>query len=281
MKRKKRFLLATLLFGAVLGIGLGIGTLLPQKMAQNSPNGEILLNVAEDDEELEQFSELMFEDDIIIDENELLPTAPIDAQHQNTNPKSSDETVVALQNTPKEESTNNTKEKEQKPQPVTKPKPQASTTVAQKDEKIDKVEVAQNEQVKDNANKNEESKPANTNSSSDDKNKDQVATIKVTPEMVASDYQKRLPIKVGKYQTLTDFTYSKKNGFTYVIKTTREDLTEKMQNKLVDLACENKQVQIFMQYADKVNFKFVSARNTTVANVAVPKASCAAQLEDL
>ncbi len=139
-------------------------------------------------------------------------------------------------------------------------------------------DTTNNDQNKQSSENNDQ-KISDNDASADSKqnnapNVDDKPTPKITPEEIAAEYCKRLPVKVGKTQELTDFTFSQQNGFTYVIKSSDPLIVEKSKDNLDEYACPNKQIQYLYKHTDKVNFNFIDEKGTVIAKVRVLKSQC-------
>ncbi len=274
--KKKTLILIPILLGIGIGVGLGLGYLSKPASKINSNPNEISISFS-DDEEQENTDDVIDvaseETEIIFDSDALLPAAPIDADHppvRNTKPApaASSSSVAAVSRPPEPKNTKETAAAEQK----------KTETAAAKSTAESKVQTAPPAAESRTAKSQQSSREAI--SEEDIQSDISGYYVDVKPEQIASDYKKRLPIRVGKYQTLTDFTYSKNDGFTYHIKTNRDDITEKMKSNLPGYACENKQVQIFMQYVNQVNFQFTNASDVLIHTVSIPKSVCTAKLKN-
>ena len=271
--KKKTLVLFPILLGIGVGVGLGLGSLSKPDSKQKSNPNEISINYDDDVHETEDpATETAFNDgEIIIDSDDLLPAAPLDYEHNHgqtsqSSPKVAASTVPSRMQKP---------ETPQKVQTVNKPKQEIA---ASESTESASVTTAKAEQPQSQSKPNPQT--SGNNVSHEDIQSDISASyVNVTPDQIAADYKKRLPIRVGKYQTLTDFTYSKKDGFTYHIRTNRDDITDKMKTSLPDYACGNKQVQIFMQYAEKVNFRFSNVSDVHLHTVTIPKSVCTSKLK--
>ncbi|MBQ8708076.1 MAG: hypothetical protein IJ523_08315 [Succinivibrionaceae bacterium] len=271
--KKKTLILLPVLLGIGIGVGLGIG-IIGGKSKPAKHGNEIAIEFEDDDEEVETSSagEDADSDEIDLDANALLPAAPVNMTPSDSAPKKPAATAAVTNAKTEPAPAPQSAAPAEKPQtaagaPKENPKPgetgsdataESDATAARTGDKERKGRISEEDIQSDISG---------------------YYNASVTPEQMAADYRKRLPIRVGKYQTLTDFTYGKKDGFTYHIRTTRDDITAKMKTSLPDYACDNKQVQIFMQYVDRVSFKFTNNHDQHLQTISIPKSECAARMK--
>lgn len=133
-----------------------------------------------------------------------------------------------------------------------------------KSESPDKPEITNSENEPENIQTQEETSPA-----------EEKELPKITPEEIAQEYRNRIPMKVGKKQTLINFTYQSSVGFTYLIKTTDEPAAEKYKSHLPKFACANKQIQALYIHDERVIFEFVNNEDKLLVKIPVSKSICA------
>lgn len=133
-----------------------------------------------------------------------------------------------------------------------------------KAESPDKPEITNSENEPENIQTREEKSPA-----------EEKELPKITPEEIAQEYRNRIPMKVGKKQTLINFTYQSSVGFTYLIKTTDEPAAEKYKSHLPKFACANKQIQALYIHDERVIFEFVNNEDKLLVKIPVSKSICA------
>ena len=272
--KKKTLVLFPILLGIGVGVGLGLGSLSkPDSKHKSNPN-EISINYDDDIQETEEpVTETAFNnEEIIIDSDDLLPAAPLDYE-QNQGHISQPSAKVTAANVSAKPSKPETPKKDQT---ENGPKPEITSAEGKESSSVTTAKAEQPQ----SQSKPDPQTSGNKVSHEDIQSDISASYVNVTPDQIAADYKKRLPIRVGKYQTLTDFTYSKKDGFTYHIRTNRDDITDKMKTSLPDYACGNKQVQIFMQYVEKVNFKFFNVSDVHLHTVTIPKSVCTSKLKN-
>ena len=77
-----------------------------------------------------------------------------------------------------------------------------------------------------------------------------------TPEMIVQEFKSKfkLPIKLSKKETLTNFQYTASDGFTYVIRTSDGTIDASARNYYARYACQNEQVKGLFDYSKTVSF---------------------------
>lgn len=277
MKRKKKLALLTAFLGIGIGVGMGIASFagLHRDHARNTGN-EIAIGY-EEDSDGPVMAEEDFDDELIIDSGELLPAAPLDESVTTTTPPSGNDAR-------KSRAATQTAAVAAPATASPAPSPQQAAAPAAGNEDSTKAGSSQETATAPSGTTGTAARTASASASATQTAPETPPAgtadkpAEISPEKVAEEYRRRLPIKVGKFQTLTDFTYSRKEGFTYHIRTTREDITSRMRESLPEYACGNRQVQIFMQYAEKVNFRFLNATDAHISTVSIPRSQCTALL---
>ena len=98
-----------------------------------------------------------------------------------------------------------------------------------------------------------------------------------TPEMIVQEFKSKfkLPIKLSKKETLTNFQYTASDGFTYVIRTSDGTIDASARNYYARYACQNEQVKGLFDYSKTVSFAFVNNKSgKTISRVNVNPSVC-------
>jgi len=98
-----------------------------------------------------------------------------------------------------------------------------------------------------------------------------------TPEMIVQEFKSKfkLPIKLSKKETLTNFQYTASDGFTYVIRTSDGTIDASARNYYARYACQNEQVKGLFDYSKTVSFAFVNNKSgKTISRVNVNPSAC-------
>lgn len=98
-----------------------------------------------------------------------------------------------------------------------------------------------------------------------------------TPEMIVQEFKSKfkLPIKLSKKETLTNFQYTASDGFTYVIRTSDSTIDASARNYYARYACQNEQVKGLFDYSKTVSFAFVNNKSgKTISRVNVNPSAC-------
>lgn len=98
-----------------------------------------------------------------------------------------------------------------------------------------------------------------------------------TPEMIVQEFKSKfkLPIKLSKKETLTNFQYTESDGFTYVIRTSDGTIDASARNYYARYACQNEQVKGLFDYSKTVSFAFVNNKSgKTISRVNVNPSAC-------
>lgn len=98
-----------------------------------------------------------------------------------------------------------------------------------------------------------------------------------TPEMIVQEFKSKfkLPIKLSKKETLTNFQYTASDGFTYVIRTSDGTIDASARNYYARYACQNEQVKGLFDYSKTVSFAFVNNKSgKTISRVNVNPSTC-------
>jgi len=98
-----------------------------------------------------------------------------------------------------------------------------------------------------------------------------------TPEMIVQEFKSKfkLPIKLSKKETLTNFQYTASDGFTYVIRTSDGTIDASARNYYARYACQNEQVKGLSDYSKTVSFAFVNNKSgKTISRVNVNPSAC-------
>lgn len=98
-----------------------------------------------------------------------------------------------------------------------------------------------------------------------------------TPEMIVQEFKSKfkLPIKLSKKETLTNFQYTASDGFTYVIRTSDSTIDASARNYYARYACQNEQVKGLFDYSKTVSFAFVNNKSgKTISRVNVNPSVC-------
>ena len=98
-----------------------------------------------------------------------------------------------------------------------------------------------------------------------------------TPEMIVQEFKSKfkLPIKLSKKETLTNFQYAASDGFTYVIRTSDGTIDASARNYYARYACQNEQVKGLFDYSKTVSFAFVNNKSgKTISRVNVNPSVC-------
>lgn len=98
-----------------------------------------------------------------------------------------------------------------------------------------------------------------------------------TPEMIVQEFKSKfkLPIKLSKKETLTNFKYTASDGFTYVIRTSDSTIDASARNYYARYACQNEQVKGLFDYSKTVSFAFVNNKSgKTISRVNVNPSAC-------
>ena len=98
-----------------------------------------------------------------------------------------------------------------------------------------------------------------------------------THEMIVQEFKSKfkLPIKLSKKETLTNFQYTASDGFTYVIRTSDGTIDASARNYYARYACQNEQVKGLFDYSKTVSFAFVNNKSgKTISRVNVNPSVC-------
>ena len=155
------------------------------------------------------------------------------------------------------------------------------------------IQTAKNEVVKKEINvlgdvdlnvaRNTAAKDQNDNQDDQDNEteKEQQSTVSEpaapTPEMIVQEFKSKfkLPIKLSKKETLTNFQYTASDGFTYVIRTSDGTIDASARNYYARYACQNEQVKGLFDYSKTVSFAFVNNKSgKTISRVNVNPSVC-------